>query len=75
MGAGRIVEIFQNMQNKPLADALDEIIWRGTTNSNTASPFERFAARQLIEAGAGQIREITAEHNLDVVQLDSTRCV
>ena len=73
MGAGRIVEIFQNMQNKPLADALDEIIWRGTTNSNTASPFERFAARQLIEeAGAGQIREITAEHNLDVVQLDST---
>lgn len=72
MGAGRIVEIFQNMQNKPLADALDEIIWRGTTNSNTASPFERFAARQLIEAGAGQIREITAENNLDVVQLDST---
>lgn len=71
-GSGRISELFRNMMNKPLPDGLDEIIWRGTTNNGHASVFERFAARQLVEAGAGQIRQIEGEHPLNVIRLEST---
>lgn len=72
-GAGRISELFRDMMNKPLPDGLDEIIWRGTTNNaGQSSVFERFAARQLVEAGAGQIRQIEGEHPLSVIRLDST---
>ncbi|MCH4859528.1 hypothetical protein LF916_01265 [Bifidobacterium pseudolongum] len=72
-GAGRISELFRDMMDKPLPDGLDEIIWRGTTNNaGQSSVFERFAARQLVEAGAGQIRQIEGEHPLSVIRLDST---
>ena len=72
-GAGRISELFRDMMAKPLPDGLDEIIWRGTTNNaGQSSVFERFAARQLVEAGAGQIRQIEGEHPLSVIRLDST---
>lgn len=73
VGAGRISEIFHDMLDQSLPDALDALIWRGTTRSGSTSPFERFAARQLIEAGAGQIRQIAADHELDMIRLDTTR--
>lgn len=68
----RIFTLLRPLVEQPLPDALDSLIWRGTTNEQPVSAFERFAARQLIEAGAGQIRAIAAEHDLDVVHLTTT---
>ena len=48
-------DMLQLLVNQPLPDAVDMIIWRGSTNAEQAGPFERFAARLLIEAGAARI--------------------
>lgn len=72
VGAGRIVEIFAEMSRKALPDAVDELIWKGATNSDTASAFERYAARQLIEAGAGDLRPICSNNDVEMHRLDST---
>lgn len=69
---GRIGEVILNLLDGPLPDALDALIWRGTTQQGQASGFERFAARQLVEAGAADVRAIAAEHNVTLVRLGST---
>lgn len=71
-GGGRIGEVILNLLDGPLPDALDALIWRGTTQPGQASGFERFAARQLVEAGAADVRAIAAEHNVTLVRLGST---
>ena len=71
-GGGRIGEVILNLLDGPLPDALDALIWRGTTQQGQASGFERFAARQLVEAGAADVRAIAAEHNVTLVRLGST---
>lgn len=52
---GANAEILRSILSQPLPDTLDMIIWHGVTNSAQASPFERFAARLLVEAGAAGI--------------------
>ena len=71
-GGGRIGEVILGLLDGPLPDALDALIWRGTTQQGQASGFERFAARQLVEAGAADVRAIAAEHNVTLVRLGST---
>lgn len=71
-GGGRIGEVILGLLDGPLPDALDALIWRGTTQQGQASGFERFAARQLVEAGAADVRAIAAEHNVTLVRLSST---
>lgn len=71
-GGGRIGELFTHVLRLPLPDALDALIWRGATQQEGATDFERFAARQLIEAGAGEIRGIAAQHRLELVRLTMT---
>lgn len=71
-GGGRIGEVILNLLDGPLPDALDALIWRGTTQQGQASGFERFAARQLVEAGAADVRAIAAAHNVTLVRLGST---
>ncbi|RSX55113.1 tetratricopeptide repeat protein [Bifidobacterium dolichotidis] len=69
MGAGRLCEVFDEMMDMPLPDAIDMMIWKGATNNQNATDFERYAARQLIEAGAGQLRQIACEHEIHMVRL------
>ena len=71
-GGGRIGEVILDLLDGSLPDALDALIWRGTTQQGQASGFERFAARQLVEAGAADVRAIAAEHNVTLVRLGST---
>ena len=71
-GGGRIGEIILDLLDGPLPDALDALIWRGTTQQGQTSGFERFAARQLVEAGAADVRAIAAVHNVTLVRLGST---
>ena len=71
-GGGRIGEVILGLLDGPLPDALDALIWRGTTQQGQTSGFERFAARQLVEAGAADVRAIAAEHNVTLVRLGST---
>lgn len=71
-GGGRIGEVILDLLDGPLPDALDALIWRGTTQQGQASGFERFAARQLVEAGAADVRAIAAAHNVTLVRLGST---
>lgn len=71
-GGGRIGEVILNLMDGPLPDALDALIWRGTTQQGQTSGFERFAARQLVEAGAADVRAIAAAHNVTLVRLGST---
>lgn len=71
-GGGRIGEVILDLLDGPLPDALDALIWRGTTQQGQTSGFERFAARQLVEAGAADVRAIAAEHNVTLVRLGST---
>ncbi|WP_346681313.1 tetratricopeptide repeat protein [Bifidobacterium pullorum] len=71
-GGGRIGEVILDLLDGPLPDALDALIWRGTTQQGQTSGFERFAARQLVEAGAADVRAIAAEHNVTLVRLSST---
>lgn len=68
----RIDQMFAELLSQPLPDALDALIWRGATNNADATPFERFAARQLVEAGAGEIRAIAAEHEIQLIKLTTT---
>lgn len=71
-GGGRIGEVILNLLDGPLPDALDALIWSGTTQQGQTSGFERFAARQLVEAGAADVRAIAAAHNVTLVRLGST---
>ena len=71
-GGGRIGEVILDLLDGPLPDALDALIWRGTTQQGQTSGFERFAARQLVEAGAADVRAIAAAHNVTLVRLGST---
>ncbi|NEG69794.1 hypothetical protein [Bifidobacterium choloepi] len=71
-GGGRIVELFGDMAGQSLPDALDTVIWKGATAAGDRTAFERFAARQLVEAGAAQVRGIAAEHDLELVRLATT---
>ena len=71
-GGGRIGEVILDLLDGPLPDALDALIWRGTTQQGQTSGFERFAARQLVEAGAADVRAVAAEHNVTLVRLGST---
>lgn len=71
-GGGRIGEVILDLLDGPLPDALDALIWRGTTQQGQTSGFERFAVRQLVEAGAADVRAIAAEHNVTLVRLGST---
>ncbi|KFI58965.1 putative tetratricopeptide repeat-containing domain protein [Bifidobacterium cuniculi] len=71
--AGLIRDVaFDAIVSKPLPDAVDELIYRGMTNAQDATPFERYAARQLVEAGAAGLRPIAAQHQLGAIRLDST---
>ena len=70
---GANAEILRSILSQPLPDTLDMIIWRGVTDSAQASPFERFAARLLVEAGAAGIRDIAAENDFDVIRLSTTK--
>ncbi|KFI58966.1 putative tetratricopeptide repeat-containing domain protein [Bifidobacterium cuniculi] len=70
-GSGRIGEMLRVFLEHPLPDAVDMVIYRGTTNAATATPFERYAARQLVEAGAGELRQIAAENSMDVIRLST----
>lgn len=71
-GGGRIGEVILDLLDGPLPDALDALIWRGTAQQGQTSGFERFAARQLVEAGAADVRAIAAAHNVTLVRLGST---
>ncbi|WP_289067852.1 tetratricopeptide repeat protein [uncultured Bifidobacterium sp.] len=71
-GGGRIGEVILGLLDGPLPDALDALIWRGTAQQGQTSGFERFAARQLVEAGAADVRAIAAAHNVTLVRLGST---
>ncbi|ETY70730.1 tetratricopeptide repeat protein [Bifidobacterium moukalabense] len=66
-------DMLQSLVNQPLPDAVDMIIWRGSTNSAQAGPFERFAAGLLVEAGAAGIRDIAAESDLEAIRLGTTK--
>lgn len=72
VGGGRIVERMLKLLDNPLPDALDAMIWNGTTNERPVSGFERFAARQLVEAGASDVRGIVAEHDVKLIRLSTT---
>ncbi|KFI57875.1 tetratricopeptide repeat protein [Bifidobacterium gallicum] len=69
MGAGRMTEVFEEMMGMPLPDAIDMMIWKGATNNPDATDFDRYVARQLVEAGAGQLRQIASEHDLGFTRL------
>ena len=66
-------DMLQLLVNQPLPDAVDMIIWRGSTNAEQAGPFGRFAARLLVEAGAAQIRDIAAGSDLEAIRLSTTK--
>ena len=66
-------DMLQLLVNQPLPDAVDMIIWRGSTNAEQAGPFERFAARLLVEAGAARIRDIAAGSDLEAIRLSTTK--
>ncbi len=71
-GGGRIGELFLRVLRQPLPDAVNALIWRGTTHATDVSDFERFSARQLVEAGAGDLRAIAAQHKLELIRLTTT---
>ena len=71
-GGGRIGEVILGLQDGPQPDALLALVWGGTAQQGAASGFERFAARQLVEAGAADVRAIAAAHNVTLVRLGST---
>lgn len=56
-------------------DALDALIYRGTVgeDGHEPSPFERYAARSLEQAGATRVRVIAAAHDIELRRLGITR--
>lgn len=67
------VQMLRAVLKQPLPDVIDMIIYRGTTNNaEQATPFERFAAQLLVEAGAQRIRDIAAENDLEVIRLSTS---
>lgn len=67
------VRMLRAVLEQPLPDVVDMIIYRGTTNNaEQATPFERFAAQLLVEAGAQRIRDIAAENDLEVIRLSTS---
>ncbi|PLS26816.1 hypothetical protein CGZ88_1301 [Bifidobacterium anseris] len=71
-GLGRIFDEFRRVTREPVADAIDSIVWRGAVNAATAAPVDRFAARELIEAGAAALRPVSARQPVRFIIVDGT---
>lgn len=67
-------EVLAAMMGQPLPDALDVLLWRAENPelAESVSPFERYAARVLTEAGAERVRPIAAGHRVELVRLSTT---
>lgn len=70
--SGRFSDFFEEVEKMPLPDAVDMVIHRGTSTSGRVTPVERALARQLVEIGAPQIRQIATNTELSMHRLDTT---
>lgn len=74
--AGRTAkEVLAEFKEVPLPDAVDGLLFRvsmAAPGEGDVSPFERYAARLLTEAGAADLRAIAVEHPLDLRHLSLT---
>ncbi|KFI58212.1 tetratricopeptide repeat protein [Bifidobacterium choerinum] len=71
-GLGRIFDEFMRVTREPVADAVDAIVWKGAVNAATAAPTDRFAARELIEAGAAALRPVSARESVRFIIVEGT---
>ncbi|MDE5641190.1 MAG: hypothetical protein K2I40_05725, partial [Bifidobacterium castoris] len=71
-GLGRIFDEFMRVTREPVADAVDAIVWKGAVNAATAAPTDRFAARELIEAGAAALRPVSARESVRFIIVEDT---
>ncbi|PAU69664.1 hypothetical protein B1400_0636 [Bifidobacterium italicum] len=72
VGLGRIFDEFRRVTREPVADAVDAIVWKGAVNASTAAPADRFAARELIEAGAAALRPVSARESVRFIIVEGT---
>ena len=63
-------DLLDELLQAPYPDALDVLAFRG--QGEQATPFERFAAQSLTDAGAEYVRPIAAAHEVDLRRLSST---
>lgn len=63
-------DLLDELLQVPYPDALDVLTFRG--QGEQATPFERFAAQSLTDAGAEYVRPIAAAHEVDLRRLSST---
>lgn len=66
-----VADILDKLTAASYPDAVDELMYRGSKPS--ASAFERYAARELANAGAERIRSIAAQKDISLRRLASTR--
>lgn len=71
-GLGRIFDEFRTVTDAPVADAIDAIVWKGAVHADEAAPIDRFAARELIEAGAAALRPVSAREPLHYIIVGGT---
>ena len=64
-------DLLDELLQVPYPDALDVLTFRGGQREQ-ATPFERFAAQSLTDAGAEYVRPIAAAHEVDLRRLSST---
>lgn len=73
---GSISDVLATFTSQPLADAVDGLVFRVFAADNGSddevSGFERYAARMLQQAGASDLRSISARHDVGVSRLSST---
>lgn len=53
-------------------DALDQLIWRGTTMHDDVCGFDKYLARRLVEAGASKVRDIAARISMKMRWITQT---
>ena len=70
-----VEEVLNGLLGASYPDALDALMYRGTTGENGQEPsaFEHYAARSLERAGAGRVRAIAAAHDIELRRLGGTR--
>lgn len=66
-----IADVLDKLTESSFPDALDALMYCGSKDS--ASGFEKLAAKQLTAAGAERVRAIAARHDIGLRRLASTR--
>ena len=74
---GTISDVLRAFTSRPLPDAIDSLIFRvleaQEDGDGQASGFERYAARMLQQAGAAELRQVMAHHEVRIARLSTTQ--